>query len=121
MNISPLTSLIALVTLVCALGCGTARHKPSPLDGWHIRKPSFALPGDKMIVDDYNAYIQNLPPGEKRYVDENSIWFLEDSSGQTAVEIKIPLDGTWWVHALIYDKDKTRIKAVKYRAGRYRS
>ncbi len=104
-----------------AASCGTPKPAPNPLEGWHIRQPSFALPKDKVIADDYNAYIQALPQNEKRYVDNDSIWFLEDSTGQTAVQIKIPLHGTWWVHALIYDKDNKRIKTLKYTTGNYRS
>src|SRR6266498_30367 len=102
-------------------GCSTSKPDPNPLEGWQVRRPSSTLLSDRMIEDDYDAYIQALPPGEKRYVDGGNIWFLENSTGQTAVQIKIPLDGTWWIHALVYDKDKKRIKTLKYKAGRYRS
>ena len=121
MNAIRLTCFTLVITAFLGDGCGTPKPAPNPLEGWHVRRPSFALPKDKVIEDDYNVYIQALPPEERQYVDKNSVWFLEDSTGQTAVQIKIPLHGTWWIHALIYDKDNKRIKTVKYKAGQYRS
>ena len=86
-----------------------------------MRQPPFALPKDKAIEDDYTAYIQALPLDEKQHVINASIRFLEDSSGQTAVQMRVALHGIWWMHALIYDKDKKRIKSFKYKTGGYQS
>jgi hypothetical protein len=62
-----------------------------------------------------------MPPEEKYYVPGGNILFFEDGTGQHAVKISIPLNGTWWAHVLIYDKNNVRIKAVKYADGTYRS
>lgn len=72
-------------------------------------------------MDDYQNYIQKLPPNESSFITKFYIKFFEDGTGQHAVEISIPLNGTWRKHVLIYDKDDKRIKVIKYAGGEYRS
>jgi hypothetical protein len=76
---------------------------------------------DKAITDDYRSYIQSLPSEERKYVLESNIWLLEDGTGQHAIRIAIPLNGTWWAHVLIYDQSNKRVKAMRVREGDYRS
>ena len=88
----------------------------NPLVGWKV---DFNHEPDQVIVIDYQNYIQKLPPDEKKFAYPNH--FYEDGMGQHAVQIEIPLNGTWWEHVLIYDKDNKRIKTIKYSSGSYRS
>jgi hypothetical protein len=77
---------------------------------------------DQRIIDDYQAYINTMPPEERDLAkDKFSQLFGEDGTGQHAVEISIPLHGTWWKHVLIYDKTNQRLKVIKYASGRYSS
>jgi len=107
--------------LMAGCSCSTTKHTPDPLAGWkyllHVGHSHF----DKAVVDDYTAYIQSLPPDEARLVERDSINEYEDNTGQHAVKIVIPLNGTWWEHVLIYDKSDKRIKVIKYSNGGYRS
>jgi hypothetical protein len=101
-------------------GCSCSAPKPTldPLAGWNV---DLGHQPDQAITKDYRGYIQTLPAKEKYYVQDYNIWFLKNEAGQHAVSIKIPLDGTWWNHVLIYDKDDKRIKTIKYASGNYRS
>jgi hypothetical protein len=101
-----------LASLVWAVGCAT----PNPLAGW---KPASANP-DQAIVNDYQNYIQKLPPEERKYAG-GAIEIFEDGTGQHAIMIPIGLNGTVWRHVLIYDKDDKRIKTIKYASGNYGS
>jgi hypothetical protein len=47
------------------------------------------------------------------------LYFCEDGTGQHAVEIVIPLNGTYWTHVLVYDKSNKRVKSMKFRSGKY--
>jgi hypothetical protein len=116
-----LTLSIILATLALAAECAAPKQNRDPLEGWLLRRNQSPLEIDKTIAEDYGNYVQTLPAEERGYVNENNIRFLEDSAGQEAVSISIFLDGVWWQHILIYDKDKHRVKAIKYVSGRYRS
>jgi len=98
--------------------CGCATSTPDPLIGFHFSSLN-KLHSNKAITDDYQDYIQKLPTKEKKYAYLDL--FFEDGTGQHAVKIEIPLNGTWWWHVLIYDKDNKRIKTIKYSPGGYRS
>jgi hypothetical protein len=76
-------------------------------------------PTGPIIEKDYSDYIQKLPPDEKNSSQVNG--YFNDGAGQHAVQIEVALNGTWWRHILIYDKDNKRIKAIKYSFGKYRS
>jgi hypothetical protein len=112
---------ILLAAFVCAVGCTTRKPTSDPLAGWHICRPQNPSRFNKAITDDYKDYIQKLPAEERFRVRDSNIWFLEDGTGQYAVNVQIPLNGTWWQHVLIYDKDNKRVKTIKYASGGYRS
>ena len=103
--------LVLVAALFWNAGCAT----PNPLAGW---KPALQNP-NQAIINDYQNYIQKLPSEEKKYAYPNH--FFEDATGQHAVQIEIPLNGTWREHLLIYDKDNIRIKTITYSNGGYRS
>lgn len=111
-----LTFLVMLTAFVWAVGCAGLGHHPDPLAGWKV---DFHYPPNQTIVNDYQDYIQKLPPGEKKYLGPSE--YFEDGTGQHAVRISVLLNGTEWAHILIYDKDNKRIRVIKYAAGRYMS
>jgi len=119
MKTTRITFYILLTTLlVWTVGCaGFARHS-DPLAGWNLIY-SNQIP--KSISNDYQDYIQKLPAGVRYYVQGYNIRFFEDSAGQHAAKISIPLNGTWREHILIYNKDDKRINVIKYSDGEYRS
>jgi hypothetical protein len=73
------------------------------------------------ISDDYHAYIDKLPPKERK--DVGSVFFFEDGTGRHAVAIEVSIngffEGTEWRHILIYDNESKRIKVIKYVKGYY--
>jgi hypothetical protein len=99
-------------------GCSSSKPMPDPLAGFHTSSLG-NLDSNKAITDDYTAYIQTLLPEEKKYT--GPIQFFEDGTGQHAIQIQIALNGTWWFHDLIYDKDNKRVKTIKYSPGHYAS
>jgi hypothetical protein len=99
-----------MAMFVLGFGCVT-----NPLEGWHFSN----LDPNKVIAADYLDYIQKLPSSERKYA--YYAHSFEDGTGKYAVQIEIPLNGTWWEHVLIYDKDNKRIKTIKYSNGHYAS
>ncbi len=116
MNPARLAFCILLAALGWIVGCVPLMHHPDPLEGWHFYDDERL---DKTIKDDYQDYIQKLPPETKYYVRGFNIHVFEDGTGRRAVKISIPLNGVWWEHVLIYDKDNKRVKVTKYASGRY--
>jgi len=98
-------------------GCSSI-PTPDPLTGFHFSSLG-NLHSNKAITDDYQDYIQKLPKSDRSFVAH--VEFFEDGTGQHAVQISQGVNGTWWIHDLIYDKDNRRIKAVTYKSGGYRS
>jgi len=88
----------------------------NPIPGWQA---DFNSEPSKAVEKDYQDYIQKLPPNEKPYASATS--WLKDGTGQHAVTIEVDLNGTFWNHVLIYDKDDKRIKVTKFISGHYRS
>jgi hypothetical protein len=111
---------IFALSMAVLFGCTCAALKPAPdpLAGWHFSS-MVNLQSNKVIMDDYQDYIQKLPPEEKKYV--GPIQYYEDGTGQHAILIAIALNGTDWAHVLIYDKENKRIKILKYVSGHYQS
>jgi len=87
----------------------------NPIAGWQKDYGK----ADQSIVNDCQDYIHKLPPEDKKYI--GPMTFFEDGTGQHAVEIEEALNGTWWFHVLIYDKDNKRIKTIKYVSGHSQS
>jgi hypothetical protein len=110
-------SMLTLFLAALVLGSGCATRIPDPLLGW--KRADYLAEPNETIVKDYQDYIQKLPPEEKKFAYVNH--FFEDGTGQHAVQIKIPLHGTWWEHVLIYDKDNKRVKTIKFSRGGYGS
>ena len=84
------TPCFILLTIVWAAGCCIPKH--DPLVGW---KPSWSEDPnklDKAIRDDYQDYIQHLPPEERKFA--GGINLYEDGSGRHAVKISMPHSGT---------------------------
>ena len=103
---------------LCGFGCSSPKPIPDPLTGFHVSSLG-NLDSNKTITDDYKDYLQKLPPEDRKYI--GPMTFFEDGTGQHAVEIEEALNGTWWYHVLIYDKDNKRIKTIKYSPGKYAS
>ncbi len=108
-----------LLAFCMAVGCAPTRN---PLEGWKGWGADTGYHLDKAITDDYQSYIKTLPTRESAIAEAKfSQMFFEDGTGQHAVEISIPLDGTWWKYVLIYDKNNKRTKVIKYASGKYAS
>src|SRR5213592_1037892 len=106
---------VLLASLVLAVGCTTSKPTPSPLAGFSLCFSQDPAKLVKAIQSDYQDYIKRLPPEERKNVA--LIHTLEDGTGQHAINIEIGINGTWWEHVLIYDKENNRTKVVKYKGG----
>jgi hypothetical protein len=113
-----LVFLVLSAVVIWSAGCAGIVHDPDPLAGWHFYS---RVKVPKAITDDYQDYIQQLPPEERNYVGDIS--FFEDGAGQHAVSIQIYAHDkpAYWRYALIYDKENRRIKVIKYDYSRYMS
>lgn len=111
-----LAILPTLVIFGCSCKSPAPEPTPNPLSGWNM---DFAPKLDPAIDKDCQDYIQHLSPEENSHAQESG--YFNDGTGRHAVEILVALNGTWWKHVLIYDKDNKRIKVVKYVYGHYRS
>jgi hypothetical protein len=109
--------LILLAAFIAIAGCST--KTPDPLTAWHFSFDQDPAKINKAIQDDYQTYIQKLPPEEKNYVGGTSLF--EDGTGQIAVRIETNERNECWYHVLIYDKKGKRIKVIKYYNGKYMS
>jgi hypothetical protein len=105
--------------LFCAVGCTT--RTSDPMTGWSLCRSQDPAKMPKAIIDDYHAYVSQLPAGEKHSFNEYSSFFFENEAGQHAVKIEIPLHGVWLEHLLIYDSDNKRIDVKTFTSGHYAS
>jgi hypothetical protein len=87
-----------------------------PIAGWQLE---FNGQPDQAMEKDYQDYIQALPPEEKKFAGMGH--YYKDGTGQHALVVVVGLNGTWWYHVLIYDKNGKRVKVIKYSPGGYRS
>ena len=113
-----LTFLVLLAALFWNMGCAT---HPDPLAGW---KFMYLGQLDRAIVEDYEAFIQTLPPKERIQVDKYSIHPYEDGKGSHAVRFRVGVDGfwgvgRWWDFVLIYSNENKRTKVMHYADGQY--
>jgi hypothetical protein len=120
MRISRYLFSVLFAVSVLAAGCAS-QPSPDPLAGWNVLLSQDSEKLNQSITNDYRAYIQTLPPEERQFVSESNIWILEDGKGQHAISIKLPLNGTWWAHVLIYDQSNKRVKTMLVSEGRYQS
>jgi len=116
MKIIQFTVCFLLATFLCGFGCSSPKPTPDPLAGW---QKAYGEEPNQIIEKDYQDYIHTLSPDEQKYARVSG--YYKDGTGQHAVQIEIPLNGTWWFHVLIYDKDNKRIKTIKYSSGGYSS
>jgi len=108
------------MAILCLItGCGTPKPAPNPIAGWKFCPSDNPVRSNRAILNDYRAYVQQLPPEEKKYI--GSIDLFEDGTGQHAAQIEVDLNGTRWAHVLIYDKEDKRKSVIKYITGRYSS
>jgi hypothetical protein len=99
---------VLLAAFVFAIsGCITSQH-PDPLAGWQV---DFNEQPNQTIVNDYQNYIQQLPPDKRRIATVDD--WLKDGTGQHAIKIRVGLNGTVWEYVLIYDKNNKRIMTTK--------
>jgi hypothetical protein len=105
--------------------------KTNPLKGWKLLGviPSATVTSalSPAILDDYKEFVQRLPFHKGRFGGYNerdviqNVSVFGDAGGQHAIQILIPVDGTFLCYVLIYDKNNTRAKMIKYSAGQYSS
>ena len=95
------------------------RPDPDPLAAW---KCDYDTQPDKAIVEDYQGYIQTLPPDQRGslIVNQYLVKLFEDGTGGHAMQIEINSGGIFWTHVLIYDKSNKRIDVLKYENGHKR-
>ena len=91
---------------------------PDPLTGWTY---DFAGKTNAAIEKDYQAYVQSLPPEQKK--KSHNVQYFKTDIGNHAVQITI---GTHWIysksvplwkHVLFYDHNQTRLYVMKYEKG----
>lgn len=116
MKITQFTFYVMMSVTLMSTSCGIFR-RPDPLAGWQMELDKEP---DSVIVKDYQDYIEKLPYQEKKFV-QGGIWFFKNATGQHAIRIEIPVNGTWREHVLIYDEDNKRIRTIKYAGGKYAS
>src|SRR6266545_417120 len=127
--ITPMTNTLRSSTALLILaiffntGCSTPKPAPNPLEGWKDLGTAYekSCPFGQAIIDDYQSYIRALTPEERSSADNFHISFYEHGGDQRAVVVTINLNGTRWLHVLIYDQESKRIRTIKYAGGRYRS
>ncbi len=142
MNI-PRLALCFLASFMVVLSVGCDHQTEStvdPINGWkYVDKIEFEcremdaviaeLPAYKAITDDVQRYVNQLPVHKGGSSDgsddrRETLWIsfitlYEDGTGQHAVKIEIPVDGTYQNYVIIYDRNNTRIKAMKFASGHY--
>jgi hypothetical protein len=111
--------LMLATMFVLGFGCNTSKPAPDPLAGFHFSSLN-NLNSNKAITDDYQNYIQNLPPQGKKVT--GPVLFFEDGTGQHGISVEVFIGGTTsWTYIFIYDKEDKRTQAIKYRYNKYQS
>jgi hypothetical protein len=112
-----------ITALILAAGCTGPELGQSPLnpaDGWNFLRSQDPDKLDKAIKDDYQAYIQSLPPMEKSHV--GGVNLFGDGKGQHAVTIGVHHPPQQeWTHVLFYNKENQRVRVFKYFSDRYQN
>lgn len=113
------TFFILIAILLLITGCAQTKQNPAPLAGWKLSWSQDPSKVDKAIRDDYQDYIQKLPPKTKSFIGNIEIY--EDGKGQHAVKIERGVNGKYWYHVLFYDQQNKRSRVFVYADGGYRS
>lgn len=125
--------VLVLAALTFTTGCESTTD---PLVGWKFVAPVAFTPGEmsakidtipnyKAISDDVQDFVNKLPISYSKYGNRrycywiSTVTLFQDGTGQHAVKIEIPLDGTHQNYVLIYDKSNTRIKTRRFASGHY--
>jgi hypothetical protein len=108
----------ALIAAAILTGCATQSEVArNPLEGWKVCQDQCPYRVNDTVKADYQAYIATLSAQEREFVYEYNIWYFERDSDLHAVMIKIPLNGVWWDHVLVYNHDNIRVRVVKFSGG----
>jgi hypothetical protein len=119
MNTARFPILFAALLLFAGCSCSAPKPTPDPLTGFHFSSLD-NLHSTKAIMDDYQNYIQKLPPNESGPYF-GPVFYFEDGTGQHAIRIETNENNERWYHVLIYNKENKRIKLIKYCEGRIQS
>jgi hypothetical protein len=128
--------ILLVAALVFVAGCESTTNPlvagwksvaPISCSGGEMSATVDTLPGYKAITDDVQIFVNTLPIlkdpfgfGDRRYCYWiHAVTLFEDGTGQHAVKIEIPLDGTYQNYVLIYDKSNVRIKTMRFASGHY--
>lgn len=84
---------------------------PAELKGWQATSLL-----DKVVIIDYNVYIEALPPAERAGVAD--VRSFADDTGQHAVAITVNGKDGAWMHVLVYDKQNKRLRVSKQAQGK---
>jgi hypothetical protein len=105
------TVCILLAAVFWTVGCAT---NSNPIEGWKFCFSDNPIRSNKSVIEDYQDYIQKLPPKQRWYIGDIS--FFADGTGQHAVNIEIFVyhKNASWQYAIIYDKNNESIKVTKY-------
>jgi hypothetical protein len=112
-----LTCYALLIVTLLGAGCASSNQSANPLAGWGLQLNEQPSP---KIVNDYQAYIQGLPP-KIRNAAGGPFWYFKNGTGGQAIKIEIPINNVFQEHLLIYNADGTRVKVIVYSGGRYAS
>ena len=130
--------MFVLLTLFSLIGgCVSTTN---PLLGWQMEGDSGyvdisgscqiyikTIPYGKVVSDDVLLFIDKLPVHKGGFATRSESYWIDnislfkDGTGQHAVKIHIPLDGTYINYVLIYDQLHVRTKVLKFSSGTYRS
>lgn len=117
------TFCFCMAVFVFASGCISPRNPLPRSEGWKsliLGREIRTVP--KEVMDDSQAYIQQLPAKERNQLTESSIHFFGDTSGQHAVSFDIGRPALFgeviWTHVLIYDADHKCTKVIKRKTDR---
>ena len=101
----------AKVEPVATTNAALAVVVPAELKGWQATSLL-----DKVVITDYNVYIEALPPAER--VGVAGVQSFADDVGQHAVAITVNGKDGAWMHVLVYDKQNKRLRVSKQAQGK---
>jgi len=128
------------MVVICGAGCVASAPVTDPLAGWtpdgdsgyvnmngscqaYVEK----IPYGKAISDDVETFIKNLPVHKRMSISRSESYWIDnvslfkDRTGQHAVKLHMPLNGTYINYVLIYTQSNVRTEVIKFASGTYRS